>query len=301
MRIIPDHKQEKIEEVIRNHHLAFLAEILGPSVLLPDEVARLEALGLLKKPMFNLDPISAAYFLGHLQKTDVSKEELLEFVSEVHLTSTEKEAITNAREKVGNFIQGLGDSMISATRHILTEAEEAARKKELVQVREVIGRGVEKKQTVKQITRELEKVTGDNTRDWYRIASTELHNAMEEGRVNSIVKTHGKDVYVFKRPRKDACAFCKLLYLDGNKPKIFKLSQLVSHGTNVNKKAKQPTLSGDNKTEWNAVVGSTHPFCRCSVQYLPEGMGFDSDGNMTYQKSIKTEKISKEDLDHECL
>jgi hypothetical protein len=110
---------------------------------------------------------------------------------------------------------------------------------------------------------------------------------------------------VFKRPRPDACKFCKLLYIrpDGVTPRVFKLSDLLANGTNVGRRAGRPTRSGRSRTEWKATIGAVHPFCQCELHVLPDGMGFNAKGQMTYvglNKSIPIEALDKALAAHDC-
>lgn len=83
---------------------------------------------------------------------------------------------------------------------------------------------------------ELRKQSGDWKRDWSHIAQTEMWDAKLQGEAVAI-QDKVADAVVFKRPAADACAKCKQLYLesDGVTPKLFRMSDLLSHGTNYGK------------------------------------------------------------------
>jgi hypothetical protein len=67
------------------------------------------------------------------------------------------------------------------------------------------------------------------------------------------------------------CKHCDRLYNgpDGN-PRIFPLSTLVANGTNVGKKT----------AEWQAVIGTIHPHCSCQLLRIPDGYGFNKEGEL---------------------
>lgn len=105
---------------------------------------------------------------------------------------------------------------------------------------------------------ELRKVTGDIQQDWDMVIRTELINRRNHGMANEILQ--GKSIYsdrgaeteVYKLPNPDCCKHCRRLYLDDKGvPRIFKLSEMLSFGTNVGKKVQ----------DWKPVVGTCHPHC----------------------------------------
>lgn len=60
------------------------------------------------------------------------------------------------------------------------------------------------------------------------------------------------------------CRHCIKLYLTngiGSQPIVFKLADLQANGDNIGLKV----------ADWKATVGSIHPWCRCTLQYLPKG------------------------------
>lgn len=129
-----------------------------------------------------------------------------------------------------------------------------------------------------EVTRQLREQSKDWERDWNRVANSEMWNAKVYGEANAILNgesplTDDKgETYVFKTPAPNACAKCKELYLEKgtNKPKVFKLSELIANGTNYGKK----------QAEWVATLGIVHPNCMCTLSVLPSGYYLDENGNM---------------------
>lgn len=191
-------------------------------------------------------------------------------------TELEREAIKHVERTVYSHLKGLGNKVDEKTNEVVIEADQVLRRKLEQTVQRKLVEGIESRKTIKQIGTLLGQATEDYARDWYRISATETNNAFQEGIVQQIVDSNEKpdEVRVFKRPAPGACAECVKAYLkaDGKTPRVFKLSDLTSSGTNVGRKraSRQP------------VVGSHHPWCRCILFELRPGYEFDADGNETY-------------------
>jgi hypothetical protein len=315
MALVTSRQRKKIEKIIRDHHLAFAAEVLGEDAIDADDYARLSKEGKIKKPM-KVNAAEAAHILGVLagegEPEAVARMTPASFWalasgSPPTLSLAEKEAVTYAKSKIGEYIKGLGNKIESKTGQLIVEADNKLRKKVIAVVREEVARGIAEKKSISEIAGALAKATKDTHRNWLQIAATEVHNAMEEGKASALMNGLPKnsDPLVYKRPRPDACPFCKMLYMNGKVPRIFHLSELVANGTNVDRRAKRATMKGPSATEWKAVLGSMHPWCQCQLHHLPAGMGFDTSGNLIYigvKKSMITiESLNKELLNHECV
>ena len=117
-------------------------------------------------------------------------------------------------------------------------------------------------------------------RDWHRVVNTEVWDAKLQGETNAILSGNSpfssdkEETMVYKRPAPDCCPVCKKLYLekDGVTPKVFKLADLLSNGTNFGRK------QGD----WVATLGTVHPNCQCTLNVKPKDTKFDKDGNLVF-------------------
>lgn len=108
---------------------------------------------------------------------------------------------------------------------------------------------------------------GSWTRDWRRVARTELQGAYNEGVVATAVSSHGFDSLIARVPEFDACEHCLRLFLDENgRPRIFTARELIANGTNV----------GRRDYEWRATIWTIHPNCRCDTLHVPPGHAFNS-------------------------
>ncbi len=266
-------QKQRIRAAIRDHHLAYKVEVLGEGSVSKRDLRRLKSKGLLKRPSTAAAKAQTAIPAAHMAGTiatsvgdkelkKISPEGFWEYITKAppKLTKLERSAIRATQDHVGNLITGLGTKVLGvfdATAH--AEDQKLRRDYQSI-VQEVVATGLAKREGLKVIAASMRKATDDAQRDWERTAYTEINNATEEGKAHSIASRvpKGTDPMVFKRPRPDACRFCVLLYLDGKRPRLFRLSELSANGTNYQRRAGRPTPGG---TEWKAVVGSTHPWC----------------------------------------
>lgn len=278
----------KILELIDDEHLVFIASVLGKGYLTQTEVRRLRQQGLLTSASEDL--VQEAYMFGVYSgrlpakaPEDIKLGEFVRFMGGTlpALSFEEKKAVEHAKRNLAVYIRGLGNAMSKKGHQILIDGDSKLRRTRMMQIRKVGSEGIDQRKTVRRIAQQLKELTQDQTRDWMRIVVTEVNNAVQEGRLASIIKAGGKDPMVFKRVRPDACPYCKLLYLkkDGVTPKVFRLSELINNGSNVGRKAGRPH---HKHTGWKACVESTHPWCMCVLMHLPDGFSFDKHGNMTY-------------------
>lgn len=127
-----------------------------------------------------------------------------------------------------------------------------------------------------KVIQQLRETSNDWERDWHRVAHTEMWNAKCTGEAQAILDGESPlssdkgDTMVFKRPSPNACKHCKELYLEKgtNKPKVWKLSELIANGTNY----------GLKQADWKPVVGTVHPSCTCPLSVLPKGYHLNNDG-----------------------
>jgi hypothetical protein len=287
-KYITERKRDKIARLIEDHHLAFIVEALGPDAVSQQVMERLQQQGLLKQDTIEHAQVSvqAAHALGKMGAVTVTDQKLSrmspqafwQFVETAppQFNAHELAAVQASRRFVARAIVNLGRGVAGEFENALHE-EDAKLRHETLQgiVQHEIGLGIVRHQTNEQIVRRLKKKCGESERDWRLVVQTELHNAKEHGKA-LLLSTQG-DPLVFKRPRADACRFCKRLFLTGDRPRIFKLSALVKNGSNVGRK----------HGEFRAVIGAVHPACECELFELPEGFTLDAAGKMVPGKLKK--------------
>jgi len=301
----------RVRQAIRDGHLAFLAEAFGPTAIDREDYDRLRAAGKIRdEKLLPQDAVAAAHAVGALAGDERSAGALAdadEFWRRVGddirvVTEAEREAVAVARARVGEHVRALGARLEEAAGHAMVDADDASRRHRLTQA------PGPREPYASDVLARVRKAAAELRRDWLRVAHTEIHNTAEEARAVALAhRDPSRDPRVFKRPRPDACAFCRLLYLrpDGVTPRVFKLSALLANGSNVGRRAGRPTRSGKSRTEWKAVLGAAHPFCGCELRLLADGMGFDRGGHLVYvgakkSLSIEVERPDKALLSHAC-
>lgn len=265
-----------ILDLIRDTHLAFTVQIGGVDSVSKEDYARLARKGLIKKGP-NL--LKRAYQFGLLSGSqDVSSLSPQAFIAflnspQAKLSEKNKRVVAHAVEHIAQHVNGMALSLQRRFHSALMESERQLRRVTETVVAKVVEESVAKKTSARELAAKLKQATKDARKDWLLTAVTELHNLMEEGRAAAIVANHGGDPLVYKQPRFDACRYCKVLYLkpDGS-PRVFRLSQLVSNGSNIGRKANRPSLQGANATQYKAVLGSVHPCCRCELRVVKNQM-----------------------------
>lgn len=286
--------RKKILQLIADHHLAFQAEVLGHDAISHENYERLVRNGVLRPGSVEHTQVAlpAAHTIGKMassadmfpEKSSVSlarmpPDKFWAFIATAppQFDQHELDAIQSTKEHVGRLITNLAVMLMHDFEHATHEEATKLRHEALATVQHEIALGIARRQSKEQIERRLRKKLKDASRDWALIVATELHNAQEHGKALALARG-GHDPLVYKEIRPDACRFCRMLYMNGKRPRVFKLSELVSNGTNYGRKAVHPTRTG--KTEWRAVIGATHPACQCELRELPAGYSFDTQGKL---------------------
>lgn len=208
--------------------------------------------------------------MGDVVKKLDSKE-LQTALDRMKLSNNQKATIEFSKVQTGNYITGLENKINSTIASSLAGNN-------LATIRSVITEGLSESSSLYGVVSELREKTEDWNRDWYRVAQTEMWNAKVQGEVQAILDnespftSEGSESLVFKRPAWNACPHCVKHYLvpGTQKPRVFKLSEILQNGTNYNRKT----------GEWKPVVGVMHPNCLCTLSVMPKGFTFDEDGDL---------------------
>lgn len=138
-----------------------------------------------------------------------------------------------------------------------------------------------KKRTIPELKQRLKEFgEGEAQNNWSRITNTEISNGVGQGSADQVVArnkgTPTDQIYVFRINPNDAktCKYCRKFYIDSDgSPKVYRLSSLLSNGTNYGKKA----------DAWLPVAQATHPNCRDSqLIELRPGWSVLPGGTVTY-------------------
>jgi len=118
-----------------------------------------------------------------------------------HLTPVEREAWIQARTRGAEYARGLGNIVTDDMRDAVVEAwdgdlvtHEADREQRLIvreQIRTETAAAIAEGQGPRKLASRLGNLTGDWSRNWLRIAKTELQGAYNDGVVIDAIRTFG--------------------------------------------------------------------------------------------------------------
>lgn len=266
-----------------------VADVLGKEFLTPEDINVLEAFGFdLEKEISSIPPYYQSFLFGRLagilrpdQLKTLNYTDFKTYISDKQygkLTDREKAEYSAAATRTYGYIKGMGNRIKETLGNSVSEEEiknlvEERRISDLSAVKQNMERGILERKSVQAIVSNIGSQVGDWNRDWGRIVETEMQNIFSLGQTQTIIEKHGIDALVYKTVFPGACEYCRKLFTTGgsySQPRIFKLSSLINNGDNIGRKAK----------DWKAVIGPVHPFCRCTLRYLPKGYVWDEKEQM---------------------
>lgn len=271
----------EIAQIIRDYHTAFIVSAGMQDQTDPSEVDRLVRLGIL--PPDAADFVQDGYLFGQLvasirelgAKQDLKEMTYPEFKAAIAkkpiaLSDEQKRAIEWSKHSAAVHIQGLGNRIADDFSRLAVAEDAELRRQHEKMIRTKLMENIDRAASVRKLASELATQTGDWTRDFGRIAATEKQQAFQEGFAQKLRDEEGdpRGIYVAKIPKPSACEACVSLHLtagQGSRPRIFTLAQLTENGTNRGKK----------RAEWQAVVGTVHPWCACELVHVPAGWSFE--------------------------
>lgn len=285
--ILSNDQLKEIEKIIKDHVNILLYGYTGQASNLNPDL--LKKLGI---PANAPSTIESAFVLGKIVQMmndeEVRKmtfDELKKKAKEMSLSKLQRNSLEYAKQNSAQYVTALGHKMSKTVNTAILQASKANNLAELQRqmIKDKVSDAISQEQTRGKLASELYHNLEDWSRDWKRVAHTELWNAKLQGEVNAILSgetiyrntTKGGETRVFRRPSADACNHCKRLYLesDGITPKIFLLEELINNGDNVGRKTK----------DWKPTTGTTHPNCTCPIAVVPDGFGFDKDGVLVFK------------------
>jgi hypothetical protein len=149
---------------------------------------------------------------------------------------------------------------------VALEADEELRVDVRERVRTATADAVARHKSAQELASDLGHATGDWSRNWDRIATTELQGAYNEGVVVEAIRFGGPEVRIARIPEPGACEACRGAFLDGEgRPRIFTAEELINNGTNVGRK----------RADWQPTLWPQHPNCACDTQEVPDGLAFN--------------------------
>lgn len=280
--------------IIEKNGTIFIAQNLGPDYLTNQETERLLRIGIdpARTYLPHKDFIMQQFYLGLISDamgSDVQKVTLADIKRNLKAgkyipqTFAEKAAIESVRKQFLGDIRSINGKVFTNVSGIISDNEAKNREAYEKVIRDEIERGKLERKTNRQIANEIHHKIGDWSRDFDKIVEYIGHQAFDEGRAALYERKSGKDANVYKDVYPGACKHCIRLYLTagiGSKPVVFKLSTLRTNGTNIGRKV----------ADLKPVIGSTHPYCRCTINRLEDGMIWDpKEGRFIREKKIKIE------------
>lgn len=275
----------ELQSIINDAHSAFVANYVAPQAIPQDVLRQLQAAGVINP---QASTIRDAYAYGVLatilrDRPDLSSGTYQQLVSAIRAnpvpqSAVERQAVAVAQLSAAQYIQGIGVRMAQAVGSEVMQTDAEARADLQERVQRVVTAGIDSRASLQQVASNLGHETQDWTRDLRRVANTEVAMAMQQGASDTIQKKYGKNARVVVKSAPSCCDRCLALYGSNTHPRIFSLSELQNNGTNVGRKADDAL----------AVIPPNHPNCRCVMVYLPDGFGFNDQGQMVPEAMIRS-------------
>ncbi len=280
-----------LRDVIRIHTNWVLFSLFGREVLSNadyDELKNYKKLNLHEHVSF----IEKSYLLGRFKSflrsseyKKISETELSDELKRSKFTPLEKLVIQQAQLTAAENVKGLMDDISKGVYDVLSEAIGDAVSEATVKqiIKEEVVSSLARGEGYKELAQKLATNLQDKySRDWERVAQTELHSAKTKGFAQAIINkigvysgSAGVDSRVSIVPNAKACGDCRAHYLDGRgNPKIFKLRELLSKGTNADPAVSHARGSNGLHAHWKTTLPPLHPRCFCQLVYIPDGFGW---------------------------
>jgi len=304
-------KLKELRRVTKLHVDWLLVNLLGRDALSEQDLTDLEAYNKLPIPSVSLDLVRQSYVLGRLKalfrKSDykgLNYEQMLSEAKRAQFTPLEQMAIEHAELRAGENLKGVASEITSGVYSALETSLGRAVTEASVQgvVQDETALALIAKKTAEELASSLvEKLGPNSTRDWKRVAETELTAAKAQGTIQAIVNkldiyagSDGVDSLVSIIPSTGACQDCKHHYTDASgDPKVFKLSYLLGQGSNADVGVKHTRGDEGRHTGWKTCLTPLHPSCSCSIQYMPPGTGWSAGKLVVLEKGLYETSLQK--------
>lgn len=278
---------EKIRKIIEKHYSRLVVSILGNQSLNKDELKVLKDAGVdLSNDESLLSLVYYHNFINHPVDQDSPKSiEDMERQQSVKGLKPTGEAndysVESLNDRMRQYINKMKADITTRLESIIRENNDSYKMDALKNLnRSESMDDLVKESTLGKLKQKLRDTSRDGNRDWMRIATTEMSNAIGVSSVDRIVTDNRdsdfSDIYVYRIIVQDSktCKWCRRFYQDSDdSPKVYRLSTLMGNGSNYGKKT----------DSWLPVAGATHPSERCSqVLELKPGWKLSKDGSITY-------------------
>lgn len=294
----------EILSIIEKQTAFYIGATLGEEYLSKEQKSILEKSGVKVKGLYKVtnDPVLLNYHLGMLSEVlgsstvkSLTYDQLKHYIASgqnIPLNEEEREQIRSIkRQSLADITSRKGKVFQDVNNVVSNESNRIRAQHEFI--RQTVLEGLKKRESVKKISMDLAKLTGDWTRDFEKSVNYISHTAMNEGRLAMIQKRYENrgEAKVYFIVQDTACEHCVKAYLTagkGSAPREFTIQQLLQNGNNIGRKAHEylPTLS------------PLHPNCRCllaevhpNTEWSKERGQFISVALEKIKPSIKRSKV----------
>lgn len=270
MQLTPQ-QTNSLLEIIHNNQSMNIGREFGLEYLTDYDKAVLEQFGVDLDQLYSpsTDTIYSSFHFGLLSDAlnqlhladKLNYNDLHEYISRgeyIPLTEQEIASINSVKLQSLASLRSIGNKIFQDINQILPDSSRSTQEEF---IKKELEDGVRYKKTVREIANEIAHKTGDWSRDFDRIIQYTSQTAYEAGKAAALQRQYGEDMLVYKQVYPGACKYCIKMYLTagiGSQPKIFKLSTLISNGSNIGKKV----------VDWLPTLDPIHPYCRCNLMYL---------------------------------
>jgi len=282
---------EEILAIIDYYHIIFISENIGSDFLTQTDKSLLKTYGFdIGKVGKGILPIEQAYKFGVLSVTlkeaqakNMTFAQFKKYLLKAQfmpLSSTEKEALNHLKHHAYSDIKGLGARYKQKFGQVVIEEDQKKRAEYEKLIQTNAEATIKARESISDLVSRLGNATQEWNRDFGRIADFIMHSAFDAGRAEVLKQKYGGKTLVYKDVFPGACKECIRLYTTGgvgSEPVIFQLEKIESNGNNIGRKAK----------DWLPVIGPTHPWCRCTLQEVPEDYEWDPKTGGFTQPSTK--------------
>ena len=280
---------QEIVDIINKHYSLLMIHTLGEDILSEEDKLFLVSQGVdIDTVKVQFPEYLQMFMLGRLtailkesqtkQLTNEDSREYLEKGQFIPLSDRERKEYEFSRSKSYNHIKGLADKIVGETRDILLEQNK------MDVISQEISQGVKDRLGIKKVVSNLGHRLEEWDRDWERIVRTEMQDIYNNGRLMQLLDRYGLDIRLWKQTYEGACRHCIRLHLHNglnSEPILFTPEVLVGNGTNIGRKV----------ADWKAVVGPTHPYCRCDIRAVHKGQVWDEESKQFVYKDIERKVI----------
>lgn len=285
--VVSKNTLEKIRVIIEKHYKNLTLSVLGKSVFSQKELNEFKAMGLDTSKNDSL--LAMIYYHNFINNprdsnapTSVEDMKIQQSQPDIKPSGEANDyTIENINDKTKQLIGKLKSDIVARIEGFIRDNNDAYKFNALQNLERPDAMDeLVKESSLGKVKQKLRDSAKDGNRDWQRVALTEMSNAIGIGSVDRIVTdnrdTDLNEVYVYRVIVGDAltCKYCRKFYGDiGNPPKVYRLSSLLSNGSNY----------GIKQENWKPVVGATHPNTRTSqVIELKPGFRVLPGGSVTY-------------------